>query len=99
MSADAARGLGGQPVVQPNGTVIVPYATPSFGSIRSFRSVDGGTNWRVSVLVSNVVDHPVAGGLRSEPLPSAEIDRDGKVLEENLPKPFPENARIAPAPE
>ena len=79
-SADTARGLGGQPVVQPNGTVIVPYASSSFGSIRSFRSVDGGTTWRVSVQVAAVTDHPVAGGLRSEPLPSAEIDGAGKVF-------------------
>jgi hypothetical protein len=79
-SADGARGLGGQPVVQPNGTVIVPYSSPSFGSVRSFRSVDGGVSWRVSVQVASVIDHPVAGGLRSEPLPSAEIDAAGKVF-------------------
>jgi hypothetical protein len=78
-SADGAHGLGGQPVVQPSGTVIVPYASNGFGSIRSFRSVDGGASWRVSVQVAGVADHPVAGGLRSEPLPSAEIDGAGKV--------------------
>ena len=78
-SADSARGLGGQPVVQLNGTVIVPFAGSGFGSIRSFRSVDGGATWRVSVQVAAVTDHPVAGGLRSEPLPSAEIDGSGKV--------------------
>jgi hypothetical protein len=65
--------------VQPNGTVIVPFATPSFGSIRSFRSVDGGATWRVSMSVSGIADHPVAGGLRSEPLPSAEVDGAGEV--------------------
>jgi hypothetical protein len=79
-SGDGAHGLGGQPVVQPNGTVIVPYATNGFGSIRSFRSVDGGASWRVSVQVAGVVDHPVAGGLRTEPLPTAEIDGTGKVF-------------------
>ena len=78
-SADGARGLGGQPVVQRNGTVIVPYSSNGFASVRSFRSVDGGATWRVSVQVSAVADHPVAGGLRSEPLPSAEIDGAGKV--------------------
>jgi hypothetical protein len=77
-SADSAHGLGGQPVVQPNGTVIVPYLSTS-GSIRSFRSVDGGATWRVSVQVAAIADHQVAGGLRSEPLPSAEIDGSGKV--------------------
>ena len=78
-SADSARGLGGQPVVQPNGTVVVPYASSGFTSIRSFRSVDGGATWRVSVQAASVADHPVAGGLRSEPLPSAEVDAAGKV--------------------
>ncbi len=78
-SGDATHGLGGQPVVQPNGTVIVPYASPSFGSVRSFRSVTGGASWRSSVQVSTITDHPVAGGLRSEPLPSAEVDAAGKV--------------------
>jgi hypothetical protein len=78
-SGDSANGLGGQPVVQPNGTVIVPYATAFFGSVRSFRSVTGGASWRASALVSSITDHPVAGGLRSEPLPSAEVDGAGKV--------------------
>jgi hypothetical protein len=78
-TADGAHGLGGQPVVQPNGTVVVPVADASFGSILSFRSVDGGATWRRTVVISSVVDHPVAGGLRSEPLPSAEIDAAGKV--------------------
>jgi hypothetical protein len=78
-SADSAHGLGGQPVVAPGGMVIVPYASPSFGSIRSFRSVDGGVSWRVSVQVSTLSDHPVAGGLRAEPLPSAEVDGSGRV--------------------
>ena len=78
-SGDSTHGLGGQPVVQPNGTVIVPYATPSFDSIRAFRSVTGGASWRVSAPVSSLADHPVAGGLRSEPLPSAAVDAAGKV--------------------
>jgi hypothetical protein len=78
-SADFAHGLGGQPVVQPNGTVIVPYVTASIGSVRSFRSVDGGANWRTSVQVSGISRHTVAGGLRSPALPSAEIDGSGKV--------------------
>jgi hypothetical protein len=76
---DSATGLGGQPVVQPNGTVIVPYGDPSLSSIRSFRSVDGGASWRISVLVSSIREHNVAGGLRTPPLPSAEIDAAGKV--------------------
>ena len=78
-SGDSANGLGGQPVVQANGTVIVPYLSADETQIRSFRSVDGGASWRVSVAVASASDHPVAGGLRSEPLPSAEVDAAGKV--------------------
>jgi len=78
-SGDSATGLGGQPVVQANGQVIVPYMAPDGSAIRSFRSVDGGASWRVSVQVSAITDHPVAGGLRSEPLPSAEVDGAGTV--------------------
>ena len=76
-SGDNATGIGGQPLVRPNGTVLVPYANANITQIRSFRSVDGGASWRATVLVSSVSDHPVAGGLRSEPLPSAEMDAAG----------------------
>ncbi|HZM79463.1 MAG TPA: sialidase family protein [Candidatus Limnocylindrales bacterium] len=74
-----ATGLGAQPVVRPNGTVIVPYRSTSGNSIRSFRSIDGGTTWRSTVLVANISHHTVAGGLRESPLPSAEIDSAGTV--------------------
>ncbi len=73
-SSDAATGLGGQPVVRPNGTVIMPYLSTS-GQIRSFRSIDGGTSWRASVLVASPTTHHVAGGIRvGADLPSAEVD-------------------------
>ena len=45
--------------------------------IRSFRSIDGGASWRATVLVSTISHHTVAGGLREEALPSAEIDAAG----------------------
>jgi hypothetical protein len=76
---DFAHGWGGQPVVQPNGTVIVLYLASSEDSIRSFSSVTGGTSWSASATVASLSDHPVAGGLRSEPLPSAGVDAAGKV--------------------
>ena len=74
-----ATGLGGQPVVRPNGTVIVPYLATNADQIRSFRSIDGGASWRATVLVSAISHHTVAGGLREETLPSAEIDSAGTV--------------------
>jgi hypothetical protein len=78
-TGDSANGFAGQPVVQANGTVIVPYLSADVSQIRSFRSVDGGASWRVTVPVASTFDHPVAGGLRAEPLPSAEVDAAGKV--------------------
>jgi len=72
------KGLGGQPVVQPDGTVIVPFESLN-GKIEAFRSTDGGGSWTKGVSVSSVPFHTVAGGLRTTPLPSAEIDGAGTV--------------------
>jgi hypothetical protein len=72
-------GLGGQPVVQPDGTVIVPIDNLISTEVRSFRSTDGGDSWSTTVSVSPISSHVVAGGLRAGPLPSAEIDRAGNV--------------------
>jgi BNR repeat-like domain len=72
------KGLGGQPLVQPDGTVIVPFESID-GSISAFTSHDGGATWAKAVKVSNVRFHGVAGGLRTSPLPSAEIAGDGTV--------------------
>ncbi len=76
--ADNASGLGGQPVVQPGGTVIVPFSANQSAN-KAFRSTDGGTTWSRSVTISTVQAHSVAI-LRTPPLPSAEIDGGGKVF-------------------
>src|SRR5690349_3505886 len=57
-SADRAGGLGGEPLVQPNGTVIVPFE--GFG-VDSILSSDGGKTWQRSVTVSTINSHFVAG--------------------------------------
>ncbi|MBA3943492.1 MAG: exo-alpha-sialidase [Herpetosiphonaceae bacterium] len=76
--ADNASGLGGQPVVQPNGTVIVPFSANQSAN-KAFRSTDGGATWSRSVTISTVQSHSVVI-LRTPPLPSAEIDGAGKVF-------------------
>ncbi|MEV6827396.1 sialidase family protein [Amycolatopsis sp. NPDC051102] len=76
--AGAHTGLGGQPVVQPNGTVVVPYLSLN-DQIRSFRSTNGGASWNSTVAVATISHHDAAGGLREEALPSAEIDGTGTV--------------------
>jgi hypothetical protein len=78
-TANNATGIGGQPVVQPNGTVIVPADNAFESSIIAFRSTDGGASWSSTVTVSTISDHAVAGSLRSGPLPSAEVDASGRV--------------------
>jgi hypothetical protein len=77
-NSSGASGLGGQPVVRPNGTVIVPHLSGS--QIGSFRSIDGGASWRATVVAASVSHHTTAGGLRvNTALPSAEIDSAGTV--------------------
>jgi hypothetical protein len=78
-SAGHDKGLGGQPVVQPNGTVIVPYEALN-GKIEAFRSTNGGASWTKAVTVAGIRFHGVAGNLRTSPLPSAEIAADGTVF-------------------
>src|SRR5215211_7971466 len=78
-TANNATGLGGQPVVQPNGTVIVQAANAFETAIIAFRSNNGGATWSNAVTVTSTPTHDVAGNLRSGPLPSAEIDSAGRV--------------------
>jgi len=75
--------LGGQPLVQPNGTVIVPIygtdLTTNIDNIYAYTSTDGGTSWNDPVVVSPVTYHIQQASYRGGSLPSAEIDQAGKV--------------------
>src|SRR3954449_11086538 len=72
------KGLGGQPLVQPNGTVIVPFESLN-GKEAAFRSTNGGASWSKAVTISAIRFAGVAGPLRTSPLPVAEIDGAGNV--------------------
>jgi hypothetical protein len=81
-TANNAHGIGGQPVVQPNGNVIVPVIAYSGSQpfLVSFTSSDGGASWSKTVIVTRIGFHHAAGNLRdSIPVPSAEMDAAGKV--------------------
>ena len=78
-SPDRPCVIGGQPVVQPNGTVIVPIDDCVEGSLLSIRSTDGGKTWSRVHFAAQTLSSLVAGHLRTSPLPSAEIDKNGKV--------------------
>jgi len=75
-TANLAEGIGGQPLVQPNGTVVVPLETDAMAA---FISSDGGVTWTAPVTISNIQFHADAGGIRSGPLPSAAVDGAGTV--------------------
>jgi len=79
-TANNGTGLGGQPLVRPNGTVVVPIASASVSAIQLFTSSDGGASWSATQTIATVTDHNVAGSLRTEPLPSAEIDKKGRIF-------------------
>ncbi|HET8846859.1 MAG TPA: sialidase family protein [Ktedonobacteraceae bacterium] len=74
---------GGQPLVQPNGNVIVPiYGFDSNGveNIYSYRSIDGGASWTDPMIISPLkYSTTVSQFYRGGSLPSAEIDQTGKV--------------------
>ncbi len=78
-TGDQASGLGGQPVVQPNGTVIVPIGDADVGNLLSFVSRDGGQTWSATTTVTALTVHTVGNNLRTAPLPSAAVDNTGKV--------------------
>jgi hypothetical protein len=71
--------IGGQPVVAPNGTVIVPTDNANETAIGAFNSTNGGVSWSAVTTIATIKHHAVAGGLREGPLPSAEIDAAGTV--------------------
>jgi len=74
-----AEGLGGQPLVQPNGTLIVPLWGDSQNAIDDYISTNGGASYSQEMHVGDITVHGNSGGLRTEPLPSAEMDSSGKV--------------------
>jgi hypothetical protein len=82
-TANGADGIGGQPLVQPNGTVIVPIEETTgngqAASMAAYLSSDGGVSWSAPVTVAAIQFHADAGGIRSGPLPSAAVDGAGAV--------------------
>ncbi len=51
-TANNATGIGGQPVVQPNGTVIVPIANANETALLAFNSTNGGATWSATTTIT-----------------------------------------------
>lgn len=78
---DNAHGIGGQPLVQPSGKVIVPingFASKS-GSLMEFTSSNGGASWTKALIITHISFAPIAGNIRAGTLISAEVDGAGTV--------------------
>ena len=78
-TAGLASGIGGAPVVQPNGVVVVPINDYNQNNILAFVSHDGGLSWSSPVIVAQALMRGESGNLRSSPFPSAGINANGTV--------------------
>jgi hypothetical protein len=77
----AASGTAGQPLVQPSGRVVVPFFGLCGGRAQfcAIASDDGGDSWTTPTPIAARISHPTMPLLRSPPLPSAAVDREGRI--------------------
>jgi len=77
-TVDQAGGSGAEPLVLPNGTVVVPYLG---NNMQGFTSTNGGKSWGASFQIANVNTFQGNSSLRSVglPFPSTGIDKSGKL--------------------
>jgi len=82
-NANHASVIGGQPVVQPNGNVVVPIIQFkqhfTIAILASFRSTDGGASWSSTVKIADFITFFEPSFIRNPDLPSAEVDASGRV--------------------
>jgi len=86
-TANRAIGIGGVPVIQPGGQVIVPTSTVDFSGVFAYRSSDGGDSWSSTTPISSVQSESHGGssygsgraGLRTAPMPSVVSDSSGRI--------------------
>jgi len=73
-------GVGVLPVVRPTGELVVVYLLQSRQfAIAASRSVDGGSTFAAPVRIADVSATCAVRGFRAFPLPSADVDRNGRV--------------------
>ena len=75
---------GAQPLVRPDGTLVVVYAVwgtfadPRANHVGTLTSGDGGESFALPARVADLAEEPVMS-MRAPPLPSAEIDGAGRI--------------------
>ena len=76
----ARPGVGVFPAIRPTGEVVVVYLLQGGGfSIAASRSADGGATWGASVRIAEVDGGCRIPDFRAFSLPSADVDRSGRV--------------------
>ena len=80
-----ARGLGTQPLIRPNGDLLVVYISGDLDEIRVIRSTDGGRTFGPPRSIAETAAHSIsddnpARALRGLQLPSGEVDAAGRLF-------------------
>ena len=71
--------IGGQPLVMPNGNVVVPLDNASETALGYTVSTNGGVKFGQALVITSISAADDPGNIRSGPLPSAEISGDGTI--------------------
>jgi hypothetical protein len=72
--------IGGQPLVLPNGNVVVPLDSASESQLGYTVSTNGGVRFGQAFVITSITAADDPGNIRSGPLPSAEIAGDGTIF-------------------
>jgi BNR repeat-like domain len=80
-TAGDLHGIGGEPIVQPDGTVVVPIQgfIGQQVDLVAFRSTNGGRTWGKTTVVTPIVQRAFPGDLRGSTFQSVAEDASGRI--------------------
>lgn len=78
-TVDQASGFSSYPLVQPDGTVIVPMTNANQTVISMMTSTDGGASWEDPVGITTVVSFPLLARFANSILFTTGVDRSGSI--------------------
>ena len=78
-TANSASGIGGEPLVQPGGKVIVPISSGNENSILVYTSSNGGNSWSNTTTITGVTSYAPNAYYHDNILLTSGIDGTGKV--------------------
>ena len=78
-TVNRSSGFDGAPLVQPNGTVIVPLSNASQTAVMAITSHDGGASWSRPTIIASVTSFSQSAYFQDKILLNAGIDGSGKV--------------------